>query len=69
MAYTADSIVTKENLFAVRAAAGMYVGEGGAFALRQILKEPVDNVVDEFSVGRCDSLLVYVNQKLSLIHI
>lgn len=62
-----DSILEKNGLAGVRAAYGMYVGEAGAHAIWHLLKEPVDNVVDEYVADRNDRLHLEVRNNGTVI--
>ena len=63
----ADNILEKKGLAGVRAAYGMYVGAAGPHAIWHLLKEPVDNVIDEFIAQRNDRLHVEVRKDGTVI--
>ncbi len=56
--YTADQIQVLEGLEAVRRRPGMYIGTTDKAGLHQLIKELVDNAVDEAMAGYCDRIEV-----------
>lgn len=58
--YGAEQITVLEGLEAVRKRPGMYIGGTGPDGLAQIIKEIVDNSVDEALAGHCDTITVSV---------
>jgi DNA gyrase subunit B len=59
--YNADTIQVLEGLEAVRMRPGMYIGSTGAQGLINLLREIVDNAIDEALAGRCDTIDVTLN--------
>ena len=51
--YTAESVQTLEGLAPFRKSPGMYIGSTGEYGLYHIVKEIVNNSVDEFLNGNC----------------
>ena len=56
--YGADQIRVLEGLEAVRQAPGMYIGSTGRSGILQLVHEIVDNSVDEYLAGFCNSITV-----------
>ena len=56
--YTADNIQVLEGLEAVRRRPGMYIGTTDKAGLHHLIKELVDNAVDEAMAGFCDRVEV-----------
>lgn len=61
--YTADSIKALEDIEHVRKRPGMYIGSQDADGIRHILKEVIDNSIDEWLGGHATSIEVEVNSK------
>ena len=58
--YTADNIQVLEGLEAVRRRPGMYIGTTDKSGLHHLIKELVDNAVDEAMAGYCDRVDVII---------
>jgi DNA gyrase subunit B len=58
--YTADNIQVLEGLEAVRRRPGMYIGTTDKSGLHHLIKELVDNAVDEAMAGFCDRVEVVI---------
>ena len=61
--YNADNIQVLEGLEAVRRRPGMYIGTTDKSGLHHLIKELVDNAVDEAMAGYCDrvEVILHVN--------
>ncbi|MBI5949038.1 MAG: DNA topoisomerase (ATP-hydrolyzing) subunit B [Chloroflexi bacterium] len=58
--YTAENIQVLEGLEAVRRRPGMYIGTTDKAGLHHLIKELVDNAVDEAMAGYCDRVEVII---------
>ncbi|HMO96561.1 MAG TPA: DNA topoisomerase (ATP-hydrolyzing) subunit B [Tepidiformaceae bacterium] len=59
--YTAENIQVLEGLEAVRRRPGMYIGTTDKAGLHHLIKELVDNAVDEAMAGYCDRVEVILH--------
>jgi len=58
--YTSDAIQVHKGLEGVRKRPAMYIGDTGENGLHELVKEIVNNSVDEAMAGRCDRIEVVV---------
>ena len=56
--YTAESVQTLEGLAPFRKSPGMYIGSTSEYGLHHIIKEIVNNSVDEFLNGCCTDIYI-----------
>ena len=61
--YNASDIQILEGMEAVRKRPGMYIGSTGSKGLHHLVFEIVDNSIDEFVVGQCDTIDVAIDRK------
>ncbi len=66
--YTADAIQVLKGLEGVRKRPAMYIGDTGENGLHELVKEIVNNSVDEAMVGRCSRIDVTITER-GTVHI
>lgn len=62
LAYDEDSIKTLEGLMAVRAKRNFYIGPTDTHGLFVMVREPGDNVMDEFEAGRASEMTIRIRR-------
>ena len=62
ISYTSDAIQVLKGLEGVRKRPAMYIGDTGENGLHELVKEIVNNSVDEAMVGRCSQINVAIRQ-------
>ena len=65
-AYDATSIQVLKGLEAVRMRPGMYIGSTGPDGLHHLIKEILDNSVDEALAGHCTAISISIDRKGSV---
>ena len=60
--YTTDAIQVLKGLEGVRKRPAMYIGDTGENGLHELIKEIVNNSVDEAMAGHCDTIVVDIQQ-------
>ena len=65
--YSAEDIKVLEGLEGVRRRPSMYVGSTGKDGLHHLVYEVVDNSIDEAMAGFCDTVIIKLGKKGSLI--
>ena len=66
--YTADAIQVLKGLEGVRMRPAMYIGDTGHEGLHELVKEIVNNSVDEAMAGRCSRIDVTITEQ-GTVHI
>ena len=61
-AYGADQIRECKGLEHIRLRPGMYIRNTDAYGLHHLVKETVDNSIDEALAGYCDTITVTINE-------
>jgi len=64
--YDANQIQILEGLEGVRRRPGMYVADQGSRGLHQLVREVVDNSIDEAMAGFCDKITVTIHEDNSI---
>mgnify|MGYP003328133142 FL=1 len=64
--YGADAIQVLKGLEGVRKRPAMYIGDTGINGLHELIKEIVNNSVDEAMAGRCDRIDVIIKNDGSI---
>jgi DNA gyrase subunit B len=65
--YTTDAIQVLKGLEGVRKRPAMYIGDTGENGLHELIKEIVNNSVDEAMAGYCDTIVVDIQKDGSVI--
>jgi len=65
--YTAEQITVLEGLEPVRKRPGMYIGNTAKEGFHHLLREVVDNAIDEAMAGEASKILIILNKDNSAL--
>lgn len=67
--YSADDVSILEGVSAIRARSGMYVNDTHSGGYHQILKEVIDNCIDEYTDGHADRISIRINTQKQIAEV